>query len=115
MKAGLGAAAPDFRARAALLAGATVWGVLRYPYRVRIEAGVGGLAASVLSYAVAFAAGLPAFLRRGGCNVGYVLAMLDGEVMACCCCSTGFRYGRPCFRGCCPASARARWNGSAAS
>ncbi|MBK8335719.1 MAG: DMT family transporter [Sterolibacteriaceae bacterium] len=71
-----------------------------YPYRVLAAAGVDGVRGTVLTYSVAFAAGLVPFLWRrgwrgvdaswwlvliglsaGGCNLGYVLGTLDGEVM----------------------------------
>ena len=83
---------------AALLAGATVWGLIWYPYRVLASAGLPGGAATTLTYAVALLLAL-LFLRRrlrgarpdvwlvaialsaGGCNLGYVLATLHGQVM----------------------------------
>lgn len=94
------AAAPQPAAYAALIAGATVWGLMWYPYRVLAAAGVDGVPGTVLTYAVAFVAGLVPFLWRrgwrgvdaswwlaliglsaGGCNLGYVLGTLEGEVM----------------------------------
>ncbi len=84
----------------ALLTGALVWGLIWYPFRVLELAGLSGLYASVLSYAIAAASGvvllraqLRGFSRQisgklvliglaaGGCNLGYVLATLHGEVM----------------------------------
>ncbi|MDP2795742.1 MAG: DMT family transporter [Sulfurisoma sp.] len=83
---------------ASLLAGATVWGLIWYPYRVLEAAGLSGVRAAVLTYLVALALGVPVLaLRRhrerpswwllavglsaAGCNIGYVLGMLHGEVM----------------------------------
>ena len=89
-----------------LLAGATVWGLIWYPYRVLEHAGVSAATAAALTYFAAFLFGL-IFLRRslaelrpslrpgsgrawqlallalaaGGCNLGYVLATVHGEVM----------------------------------
>lgn len=86
----------------ALLAGALVWGVIWYPYRILRDGGVDGLSASTISYAVAFGLGLLALRRSpapsvagrpsswmlvglalsaAGCNLGYVLATLSGEVV----------------------------------
>lgn len=82
----------------ALLTGAFVWGVIWYPYRVLDAAGIGGVAASLLSYAVALAIGLVLLrgrlggarvswllvaiaLSAGACNLGYVLATIHGVVM----------------------------------
>lgn len=82
----------------ALLAGAITWGVIWYPYRVLEAVGIAGGAATVLTYAVAWVVALFAFRRRlarfridawllaiaissAGCNLGYVLATLHGEVM----------------------------------
>lgn len=83
---------------AALFAGATVWGLIWYPYRLIEAAGVSGAMATVLTYAVALVLGLVLFpgklrgvridgwlvaiaLSAAGCNLGYVLGMLNGEVM----------------------------------
>lgn len=82
----------------ALLTGATVWGLIWYPYRVIEAAGLSGALATTLTYGVALVAGLALFgsklrgtrvdgwlvaiaLSSAGCNIGYVLAMLHGEVM----------------------------------
>lgn len=82
----------------ALLVGALVWGLIWYPYRVLRDAGIGGIAATAATYAVAFLLGLVFFRRAlagfrpswslfwlalaaAGCNLGYVLATLNGEVM----------------------------------
>ena len=82
-----------------LLAGALVWGLIWYPYRALDAAGVGGAFASFLTYLLALLPGLYVFrnrraqLRRapwllagiafaaGVCNLGYVLAMIHGEVV----------------------------------
>ncbi len=81
-----------------LLTGATVWGLIWYPYRAIEAAGLGGVSASLITYLVAlvfaviafqatlrtarFSWWLPAIaLAAGGCNIGYVLAILHGEVM----------------------------------
>ena len=83
---------------AALVAGAAVWGLIWYPYRVLATMGVSGVASSALTYGIALVAALVAFRRAwrgfrpswmlawiglaaGGCNLGYVLATLHGEVM----------------------------------
>jgi drug/metabolite transporter (DMT)-like permease len=83
---------------AALFAGAIVWGLIWYPYRLIEAAGISGALASALTYAVALVLGLVLFpgklrgaridgwlvaiaLSSAGCNLGYVLAMLHGEVM----------------------------------
>jgi drug/metabolite transporter (DMT)-like permease len=81
-----------------LLTGALIWGLIWYPYRILRDAGLDGIYASTLTYAIAFVLGL-AFLRRslaafspswslfglalaaGGANLGYVLATLHGEVV----------------------------------
>ncbi|MCK9283766.1 MAG: DMT family transporter [Rhodocyclaceae bacterium] len=85
-------------ATVALLTGATVWGLIWYPYRAIEQAGISGTLATLATYAVALLAGLFAFRRdlhgfrfswwlpaialvAGGCNLGYVLAVLHGEVM----------------------------------
>jgi drug/metabolite transporter (DMT)-like permease len=83
---------------ASLLAGAAVWGLIWYPYRVLDAAGLPGIRASVLTYLVALALGVLVFAGRrlcerpswwlaavgmsaAFCNIGYVLGMLHGEVM----------------------------------
>lgn len=101
---GKGGDAPVSRttAVASLLAGALVWGVIWYPYRFLRDNGVDGVTASTLTYAVAFLLGAVLFRRvlrswscarsdavrlvvlavsAGGCNLGYVLATLHGEVV----------------------------------
>jgi drug/metabolite transporter (DMT)-like permease len=83
---------------ASLFVGATVWGVIWYPYRLIEAAGISGAMSTALTYAVALIAGLIWFggklrgarvdgwliiiaLASGGSNLGYVLGMLQGEVM----------------------------------
>jgi drug/metabolite transporter (DMT)-like permease len=81
-----------------LLAGALVWGVIWYPYRILRDAGIDGVVALAITYGVAFVSGLFFFRRElasfspswtllwlalasAGCNLGYVLATLNGEVV----------------------------------
>lgn len=83
-----------------LLFGATVWGIIWYPYRLLEQAGVSGALASGLTYAVALLLGillftprrphsalgcpqvmLPLALAAGWTNLSYVLAVINGEVM----------------------------------
>ncbi len=83
---------------ASLLTGALIWGLIWYPYRMLRDAGIDGVAASTATYAVALVLGLLVFRRSlsrltpswtllwlalasAGCNLGYVLATLNGEVM----------------------------------
>ncbi|MBY0577408.1 MAG: DMT family transporter [Burkholderiales bacterium] len=81
-----------------LLTGATVWGLFWYPYRILAALGMSGWMSLTLSYMAALILGM-AFFRKsiwspgfswmllwigisaGLCNIGYVLAMIDGEVM----------------------------------
>lgn len=81
-----------------LLTGASVWGLIWYPYRVLAVLGMPGWISLTLSYLAALGFVLLFFRRRvlecgfswmlagiglsaGLCNIGYVLAMLDGEVI----------------------------------
>lgn len=82
-----------------LLFGATVWGLIWYPYRLLQEAGISGVASSFYTYLFATVLGLLIFFRhwRGFCatprdviwlglaagwtNLSYVLAVIDGEIM----------------------------------
>lgn len=82
-----------------LLNAAMVWGLLWYPYRALAQQGVSGTLATFLTYTVALVLGLLLFgpvwrelrvagwwgvaltLAAGWTNLGYVLAMLGGEVM----------------------------------
>jgi drug/metabolite transporter (DMT)-like permease len=84
---------------ACLLAGALVWGLIWYPYRALEAAGVGGALSSLLTYLLALLPALFLFRHRraqlrkspwllaaialtaGLCNLGYVLAMIHGEVV----------------------------------
>ena len=79
-----------------LLFGATVWGIVWYPYRLLEQLGISGVVSSLYTYAVALALGL-LLLRRhlaaipaaalwlalaaGWTNLSYVMAVIDGEVM----------------------------------
>jgi drug/metabolite transporter (DMT)-like permease len=83
----------------ALLAGAFLWGVVWYPYRLLAQAGIDGLWSTLFTYGFTLALGVVLFprearvLRRippaallmglaiGWSNLGYVLAVLEGEVM----------------------------------
>ena len=84
---------------AGVLSGALVWGLIWYPYRVLQDAGISGALATLLTYVLAmlcgafmlsrvwrelssagwWAAGL--VFSAGWSNFGYVLAVLNGEVM----------------------------------
>lgn len=86
---------------AGLLTGALVWGLIWYPYRILRDAGIDGIPATTLTYAVALILALMVWrprlagfrqlgnpwlmlalaLAAGGCNIGYVMATLTGEVM----------------------------------
>ena len=82
-----------------VLSGALVWGLMWYPYRMLQQAGVSGELATLLSYTIALVIGLMVvgpvwrelkiagwwgvalIAAAGWTNFGYVLAVLDGEVM----------------------------------
>lgn len=82
-----------------LLFGASMWGLIWYPYRLLEEGGVGGVVSALASYVIPLALALPFFWRQlysarrhlgwlsilalasGWTNMGYVLAVIDGEVM----------------------------------
>jgi drug/metabolite transporter (DMT)-like permease len=82
-----------------LLLAATLWGVIWYPLRLLEAAGLDGLWTTLSIYATAFALGLPLLLRRraelrqqrgvllvlalaaGWCNVGFILAVLEGTIV----------------------------------
>ena len=81
-----------------LLATALIYGVIWYPYRILRDAGVDGIVSSTVTYAIAFVLGLVFFRRSfvrfspswtlfwltlasGACNLGYVLATLNGDVV----------------------------------
>lgn len=82
----------------ALVVGALIWGLIWYPYRLLRDAGIDGVLAPTLAYGLAFLFGLLLFRRwrqglrwswplaglalaAAGCNLGYVLATLHGEVV----------------------------------
>lgn len=83
----------------ALLASATVWGTIWFPYRWLNEMGVIGLMSSFVTYGVALLIGLPFYFNHlksihnakwlwlgmviasGWTNIGFVLAVIDGEIM----------------------------------
>jgi len=82
-----------------VITGALVWGLMWYPYRQLYDEGVSGELATFLTYSIALVFGLLAMgpvwrelrtagwwgvalmLCSGWTNFGYVLAILDGEVM----------------------------------
>jgi drug/metabolite transporter (DMT)-like permease len=83
----------------ALLAGAAMWGVLWYPYRLLAGAGLDGIWSTIITYGLTLVLGVAIFPRAamslarapaltllmaaaiGWSNLAYVLAVLDGEVM----------------------------------
>lgn len=82
-----------------LLFGALAWGVIWYPYRLMAEVGVSGVASSFYTYAIALIIGSVGFAKHwrellslrksavilsllaGWTNLGYVIAVMHGEVM----------------------------------
>ncbi|MDO8988148.1 MAG: DMT family transporter [Sideroxyarcus sp.] len=82
-----------------VLSGALVWGLIWYPYRFLQDSGVSGAMATLITYVLAMLSGafmLPRIWRErstfgwwalllvfsaGWANLGYVLGMLQGEVM----------------------------------
>jgi drug/metabolite transporter (DMT)-like permease len=82
---------------AALLAGAIVWGLIWYPYRLLEHSGISGELASLVTYGLALVLGLVFFRRSrvpggklilvlialtaGWTNLAYILGTLQGEVM----------------------------------
>jgi len=82
-----------------LLVGATLWGVVWYPYRLLGQAGLDGAWSSALTYGVALVVGTSLFLGHwrdvarapwaclamglaiGWSNLAYVIGVLEGEVM----------------------------------
>ena len=80
-----------------LLSGAVTWGLIWYPYRLLQQAGVSGSLATLVSYGLPLFAGILLFrqsplrnagrlwwllaLSAGWLNLGYVLAIIHGEVM----------------------------------
>jgi len=89
----------NFFAIFGLLYGATVWGIVWYPYRLLEQVGVSGVVASFYTYLIALIIGIFVFARHwrellalpksiiglvlaaGWMNLGYVLAVINGEVM----------------------------------
>jgi drug/metabolite transporter (DMT)-like permease len=81
------------------MTGALVWGLIWYPYRIFLDMGVSGELSTLLTYTIALIMGLMVtgpiwremstagwwgvaiMLTSGWTNFGYVLAILDGEVM----------------------------------
>ena len=92
-------ASKNYLAIFGLLFGAVCWGVIWYPYRLLLEAGIFGVVSSLHTYSVTVAIGSLLFLRdwrgvlnqpkvvfllalcAGWTNLSYVLAVIDGEVM----------------------------------
>jgi drug/metabolite transporter (DMT)-like permease len=88
----------DRTAAVALVAGATVWGLIWYPYRALAEAGVSGAAAATATYLIAFVLTAP-FVRgwprapavvgalavlavvTGWSNIGFTLGVIYGDVV----------------------------------
>jgi drug/metabolite transporter (DMT)-like permease len=89
----------NFFAIFGLLFGATVWGIIWFPYRLLEQAGISGVVASFFTYLIALIIGCFIFSRHwrelfrqpssiiwlilaaGWTNLSYVLAIIDGEVM----------------------------------
>ena len=83
----------------ALLAGAAVWGVVWYPFRLLAAGGLDGIWSTIFTYGIAFVIGATLFRRDlatlwplpplailmgaaiGWSNLAYVVAVLNGEVM----------------------------------
>lgn len=80
-----------------LMVGASVWGIVWYPYRVLEAQGMSGIEASILTYIAALFWGgllwrkqlrgvrsvpllIAVGLAAGACNLGYILSTLFGEV-----------------------------------
>jgi drug/metabolite transporter (DMT)-like permease len=82
-----------------LLAGASLWGVVWYPYRVLAQAGIDGIWSTLFTYGFALLVGVAVFPRHaavlaripplailmglaiGWSNLAYVLAILEGEIV----------------------------------
>ena len=82
-----------------LLAGASLWGVVWYPYRLLAEAGIDAIWSTLFTYGLALVAGAAAFPRHaailgripplallmglaiGWSNLAYVSAVLEGEIV----------------------------------
>ena len=83
----------------ALLLGASLWGVVWYPYRLLAASGLDGIWSTVATYGIALVVGIAIFPREaarlrfapplaivmalaiGWSNLAYVLGVLQGEVM----------------------------------
>jgi drug/metabolite transporter (DMT)-like permease len=83
----------------ALIAGASLWGVVWYPYRLLAQAGIDGIWSSLFTYGAALVIGGVVFFRHwrslwppsvawivmalaiGWSNLAYVIGVLEGEVM----------------------------------
>ena len=83
----------------ALVAGASLWGIVWYPYRLLAQAGLDGIWSTAITYGLAAVVGGAIFFRHwrgmlaspwlvaamglaiGWSNLAYVLAVLEGEVM----------------------------------
>ena len=81
----------------ALLAGAALWGVVWFPYRLLARAGIDGIWSTLATYGIALIVGSLIFRRHfprriggfallmgaaiGWSNLAYVLGVLEGEVM----------------------------------
>jgi drug/metabolite transporter (DMT)-like permease len=81
----------------ALIAGAALWGVVWFPYRLLAHAGIDGIWATLVTYGIALIVGSIIFRRHfprrvggfallmgaaiGWSNLAYVLGILEGEVM----------------------------------
>jgi drug/metabolite transporter (DMT)-like permease len=81
----------------ALLAGAALWGVVWWPYRLLANAGIDGIWSTLATYGIALVVGSLIFRRHfprrvggfallmgaaiGWSNLAYVLGVLEGEVM----------------------------------
>jgi len=81
-----------------LLAGAALWGVVWYPYRLLAQAGLDGVWSTIFTFGLALIAGITVFPRAaasirptplvilmgvaiGWSNLAFVLGVLEGEVM----------------------------------
>lgn len=83
----------------ALLVGASLWGVVWYPYRLLAQAGLDGVWSTLLTYGLALAAGVALFPRHaaslrsvtapaivmalaiGWSNLAFTIGVIEGQVM----------------------------------